>query len=180
MLSGIPAAIVIVAIIALLNCTETPKYLRLPQQYHPTNQGDSIPDAPLLVLGPNTIPEDETTNGLLDNDSPWPWSNEHPSFRCFLRDRGPWQFALEFAAAGVTLKDTGPITVSVSINNTPFSKFVVSKDGRAEYSQDVPSRMLNPGAVRIDLSIQPFWTSPTDGQRLGLLIHSVGFRRRRQ
>ena len=175
---SIATALVVVAGIALSSCTEAPEYLRLPRQYAPTAQDDFIPDAPMLVMGPTVIPEDDTTNGILSNDSDWPWSNEHPRFRCFVRDGGPWQFAMQFAVAGVTLKDTGPITISVSINDALFSKFVVSSDGRAEYVRDVPTGLLARGAVHVGLTIQPFWTSPTDGQRLGILIHSIGFRRR--
>jgi hypothetical protein len=173
----IPLAVILAATIGLSNCTERPEYVRLPQQYQPTARKGFLPVVPLLTMG-TSIAEENTIDGIFGNDSAWPWSNEHPRFLCFLRSGGSWQFVLQFAAAKTALRDTGPVTITVSINDMPFTKFVVSVDGTAEYVHDVPAKMALSGAVRVDLAIQPFWTSPKDGERLGVLIHSIGFRRR--
>jgi hypothetical protein len=170
------AAVCVAGTFALLACKERAEFSHLPRQYEPSAQDLPIPDVPLLVMGTTSAAEN-VVGGMSDEESEWPWSDEHPRFRCFLRDRGPWQFILQFFATNDTLKDTGPVTVTVSINGAPFSKFLVEKAGIARYEHDVPAENPLSGRADIDLTINPFWTS-TDGTRLGILIHSIGFRRK--
>ncbi len=170
-----PAMALLALAIVLSSCREKAEYLRLPTQYQPSARSDFIPYLPLLTMG-TKIAEENTIEGIHGN-SPWPWSNEHPRFLCLLQGRGPWQFILEYAGASATLKDTGPVTVRISINRAPFATFVVSADGPGEYVRDVPLETSLSGPVLVDLSIQPAWTSP-DGSKLGILIHSVGFQKR--
>jgi hypothetical protein len=174
---GISGAAIALLALLLSSCREKPEYSHLPRQYQAGDQNDLVPNAPLVVMG-TTIPEDGTATGVFIDNTAWAWTSERPGFRCFLRDGGPWQLFLQYATVRTTLKDTGPVTVSVSINHLPFSKFVVSVDGKAEYVRDVPAELAISGAVRVDLTIEPSWRSPRDGQRLGFLIHAVGFRRR--
>jgi hypothetical protein len=174
---GLPMAAIVASAIVLSSCAERPEYVRLPQQYQPSSQNDFLPDLPLLTMGTN-ITEENAIEGVYGTDNDWPWSNEHPSFVCFLKGRGPWRFVLHFATVKTTLRNTGPITISVRINDVPFSKVVVSRARVAEYTRDVPAEMAISGVVHVALTIQPFWTKPGDGQRLGILIRSIGFRRR--
>jgi hypothetical protein len=173
---GIPLAVILAAAIVLSNCKERPEYVRLPPQYQSSFHNDFLPNLPLLTMGTN-ITEENAIEGVYGTNNDWPWSNDHPSFVCFLKGPGPWQFALHFATVKTTLRDTGPVTITVWINDMPFSKFVVSEATVAEYTRNVPAEMAISGAVRVALTIQPFWTSPKDGQRLGILIRSIGFRR---
>jgi len=174
---GLPRIIALLApVIVLSSCREKAEYLRLPPQYQPSARSDFIPYLPLLTMG-TQIAEENTIEGIYGN-SPWPWSNEHPRFLCLLQGRGPWQFVLEYAGASATLKDTGPVTVRISINGAPFATLVISAEGRGEYVRDVPLEMPLSGPVLVDLSIQPFWTSPQDGLKHGILIHSIGFQKR--
>jgi hypothetical protein len=156
------------------SCNEKAPRYHVPQQYQPRTDM-ALPFIPLLTMGTvNAV--DNTIEGILNDDSDWVWSNDHPKFRCFLHGKARWEFYLNFATVNETMKDTGPVTITIVINGSRFSELTVTKAGQREYVHNVSAEIALDGLVEIELIINPYWTSPEDHARLGILVHSIGFR----
>jgi hypothetical protein len=113
----------------------------------------------------------------LGNES-WRWTYAEPTLKFTLTTAEDQHFLYDFVVAGATLKDTGPVTLSIYINGRLLTR-VRCKEGR-EYHVDkvVPAEWLSgSNAVLVRAVVDKLWTAPQDGARLGYLLLRAGFRK---
>ena len=106
----------------------------------------------------------------------WRWTRKKPELRFFLDSAERLKFKVDLSVADVTLKETGPVTISVSINGHPLGSVRCAEGGRKQFEKPVPETFLHPKAVNFaTLEIDKVWVSKTDGAVLGFILTSAGF-----
>ncbi|MGI8991403.1 MAG: hypothetical protein ACR2I2_17700 [Bryobacteraceae bacterium] len=106
----------------------------------------------------------------------WRWTKQNPEMRFFLDSTNGWKFKMDFAIAGSTFEQTGPVTLSYFVNNQPLDTATYNQPGSTRFEKAVPPAMLvarsfNTVSVRQDR----MWVSSVDGAQLGFILTRAGF-----
>jgi hypothetical protein len=160
------------------SCASHPDSYPAPPQYGTPH----LPDPPLLTLGfPNShariledVYEDPASKGGL-------WTSQHPAFSFTLKHTENLDLYMRYSVHNTTFADTGPVTLTFHVNGEVIGRTRIEVPSEREYSQPVPWSLLqarNPVIVQVD--IDPVWTSPSDGAKLGILLWTIGFEERTQ
>ena len=108
--------------------------------------------------------------------SGWRWTGKRPELRFFLDAVDKLTFKAEFAVAEATIKDTGPVTVSVLINGNLLEKVYCAKSGERYVEKPVPAKFLRANAMNlVALEIDKVWIAPDDGAKMGFILSRAGF-----
>jgi hypothetical protein len=106
----------------------------------------------------------------------WRWAFDHPVLRFFLPAAARLQFTMEFTVPEITFRDTGPVTLAISMNGKPFDRVRCEKPGQQSYTRAVPAELLHANALNfVAIDPHPVWVSPSDGGRLGFILTRAGF-----
>lgn len=106
------------------------------------------------------------------------WTGERPAVKVTLPDSGEWVARIEFAIAEATLKDTGPVTVAVSLNGRPLGEGRYEQAGEQALQFPVPPDWFPAGGeATLQAHVHPVWVAPSDGAKLGVLLRAMGFLR---
>ena len=85
--------------------------------------------------------------------------------------------AVDFSIAETTLRETGPVTVSVLINGHLFDTLRYTDAGVKHFDKPVPPNFLRARSVNFAaLEIDKVWVSKTDGAVLGFILTRAGFK----
>jgi hypothetical protein len=107
----------------------------------------------------------------------WRWTHRRPELQFHLPSADGWTFVMEFAVAGATFEQTGPVTLSVSVNGKALRKQRYDQPGQYRLEFPVPPEALQAGSLnRVTIQPDKVWVS-TDGTALGLILAAAGFRR---
>jgi hypothetical protein len=83
---------------------------------------------------------------------------------------------MDFAIPERTLRDTGPVTLTFTINGQVLDRVRCEKAGEQHYAHEVPSGMLRANAINlVGIDPDPVWVSKADGGRLGFILSRAGF-----
>ncbi len=105
----------------------------------------------------------------------WRWTGRHPTLRVRVPAATGLKYRIEFAIADVTLKDTGPVTVTFEVNGQALGRKTYPQAGTQTWEAPVPPQMLHPDEDNtIGASVDKVWTSPQDGSRLGMILSAIG------
>ena len=106
----------------------------------------------------------------------WRWVYDHPVLRFLVPDVTPLRFAMDFAIPERTFSETGPVTLTISINGQLLDRLRCEQPGEQHYAHDVPAGMLRPNAINlVAIDPHPVWVSKADGGRLGFILSRAGF-----
>ena len=115
-----PAAIVL---LVLAGCSHSP------EPYPPPAQRESPVVRKPVSLGSFIAMNDPHAGAYIVGDiSPtveagsWRWTFRRPELQFHVPSAEGWKFAMQFALAGATFQDTGPVTLSVSVNGKALRK----------------------------------------------------------
>ena len=113
-----------------------------------------------------------------DGGNPWCWTATRPTVRISLLHDTKLKYYLDFSLSEVTLKDTGPVTVSFLVNDQLLGRQVYDSPGRHTFERKVPPGWLKPmSGNTVAAAVDKVWTSHLDGQKLGLMLTSIGLKR---
>lgn len=106
----------------------------------------------------------------------WRWVYRRPELKFYIEDDSNLKFEMDFAIPEVTLKETGPVTLSVLINEKLLGKFRYDTQGQKHLERKVPPGMLKPKAIN-HVVIEPdkVWIAKQDGAALGFILSGAGF-----
>ena len=107
----------------------------------------------------------------------WRWTGKRPTlmFRT-AKDRG-LKFFADVVVPQITFKDTGPQTISITINGKPFDEVRVETAGDRHIEKAVPDGVLRTEAENVvTMEIDKVWIAPADGVHLGFVLIAAGFR----
>ena len=108
--------------------------------------------------------------------STWRWTGKKPTLQFYLDDTRKVRFTVDYTISNHTLKDTGPVTLTVTINGQPFHTIRHPKEGQFQIDKPVPAQLLKPQSINlVEIAVNPFWTSPADGNILGFILVRAGF-----
>jgi hypothetical protein len=106
----------------------------------------------------------------------WRWTFEHPELQFVLKSTEKLKFEADYSVADATLKDTGPVTVTFSVNGHDLPPVKHAKTGDYKFSQPVPAAWLSTdGFTKVGIDVKPLWVAPSDGKKLGLILIRAGF-----
>lgn len=104
------------------------------------------------------------------------WVFRRPEMEFWLQGARRIKFAMSFALPEVTMKVTGPVTLSILINGQPFEQPRFDEPGNHQYEKDVPPELLKARARNsVVIEPRPVWKSP-DGRTLGFVLTEAGFK----
>jgi hypothetical protein len=170
-------ALLLAALILLSACSREPAFAPIPAQL-PRVDAPDPPNVPCYFSmseprADNFIVRDITLGlsaGLQR------WTQQKPAVRCKLPNAGPWNIAMDFIATDVTMRDTGPITLTFTVNGRELSRLRCDKPGRQQFRAPLPPDLALPGAeLVLQASIDKPWVSREDGAKLGVLLIAMGF-----
>ena len=113
-----------------------------------------------------------------DGLNPWRWCAQRPTVRISLLHDTTLKYYLDFTLSDSILKNTGPLTVSFLVNDRVLASRGYDSPGRYTFEREVPPCWLKPMADNtLAAVVDKVWTSNLDGQKLGLMLTSIGLRR---
>jgi hypothetical protein len=147
---------------------------RLPESFPPPEQRVALTVPQSGGLGYYLSMADPNADAYLVKDvategpGTWRWVYDHPVLRFLVPD--------VFSLPERTLRETGPVTLTFTVNGKLLDRLRCEKPGEQHYAHDVPPGMLRPGAINlVAIDPDPVWVSKADGGRLGFILSSAGF-----
>lgn len=106
----------------------------------------------------------------------WRWTKRKPTMRFQLKRVANQKFKADLSIADQTFKETGPVTITFTINDRELARETYTKAGRHPFEKAVPAEWLHAvGDNIVSLEIDKLWTAPADGVELGFILASAGF-----
>jgi hypothetical protein len=157
-------------------CSSLPESFAPPPQRPPLEVPPGLPVGYFVYMGD---PESDRyiVQGFASmSEGAWRWAYEHPVLRFWGPDMEPVHFFMDFAIPERTFRETGPVTLTVSLNGQVFDHLRCAQAGQQSYSHEAPAALLLKNAMNL-VSIQPdkFWVSREDGTKLGFILVRAGF-----
>ena len=109
----------------------------------------------------------------------WRWTGKRPTIRLRLASNQKLTYSIDFAIAGSTFEQTGPVTLSFFVNDHLLDRVRYPTPGRRRFQKPVPAEWLEPDEnVTLAAEIDKLWTPPPPGgTRLGFILVSLGLER---
>jgi hypothetical protein len=112
---------------------------------------------------------------LGDLHTSWRWTSKSPAVQIPVRTNQPLNYTIDFAIAGITLKDTGPVTITFLVNNHELGRERYDTEGPRHFERAVPAEWVVVGHDAIvGAEIDKVWTSKSDGTQLGFILSRIG------
>lgn len=168
--------------LALLSTALCVGCTRLPERFPPPAQRAPLTVPPRGTLGYFFSMSDADAGAYLVKDvategpGTWRWVYDHPVLRFFVPAVPRLKFAMDFAIPERTLRETGPVTLTFTINGKLLDRLRCENPGEQHYAHDVPLGMLRANALNlVGIDPNPVWVSKVDGGRLGFILSRAGF-----
>jgi hypothetical protein len=168
---------ILLSLCLLVGCANIPDSYAPPVQRKPLTGAEPSPIGTFVNLG-DLDADAYIVRDVMgrDGSTPWRWTRKRPELRFFLDSIEHLKFKADLSIADVTLKETGPVAISVFINGNLLDKMKCPDAGRKQFEKPVPAAFLHPKAVNFAaLEIDKVWVSKTDGAVLGFILTSAGF-----
>jgi hypothetical protein len=154
----------------------------LPESFPPPEQRTPTPAAQAGPFGYFLNMSDPNAGAYLvqgfEGSGPgtWRWAYEHPVLRFLVPDVAGLKFTMDFSLPERTFRETGPVTLTFTLNGKLLDRARFEQAGQLHYSHDVPPALLRKNAVNL-VAIDPYpvWVSKADGGRLGFILSRAGF-----
>jgi len=173
-----PLRLSILLSFALLSgCANIPDSYAPPVQRRPLSGADPSPIGHFVTMS------DPDADAYIVKDvsqaaeaGSWRWTRKRPELRFFLDSTEHLNFKVDLSIAETTLRETGPVTISISINGNLLDTIRYADAGEKHIDKPVPEKFLRAKAVNFAaLEIDKVWVSKTDGAVLGFILTRAGF-----
>lgn len=106
---------------------------------------------------------------------PWRWVNQSPTVKVVLRTNQSLRYTTDFSLPEVTFKETGPVTMTFSVNDHVLDSIPYKAFGEYHYEKPVPPEWVEPMKDTVlSASTDKVWVSPKDGAKLGFILTRIG------
>lgn len=106
----------------------------------------------------------------------WRWASQRAELQFLVHEARPWRFVMEFTIAEATFAHTGPVTLSVSVEDKALGTLRCDTPGAKRFEHPVPAEWLPVGRpVRVAAEVDKAYVDPRDGNRLGFILQRAGF-----
>lgn len=168
------AAIPMAAVLALCGCRTASDEYPVPAQ-RPSFEGYRLPAARVVNMD-----DPDATLHLVRDISPglaanWRWTDQRPAVRVRVRAVEKLKYTIDFALPEATFKDTGPVTVTFTVNDHVVDRVRYTAPGSQHFEKAVPAEWvaINKDAT-VGAEIDKMWVSKEDGARLGFILTRIG------
>jgi hypothetical protein len=112
-----------------------------------------------------------------DPSSSWRWTHQHPRLKMSVEPEA-WLYHVGFTVPAVVLERVGPVTITFIVNDRVLARHRYTKD--SHYELDIPVsddilRLADPVVFGFD--VDPVLIAEDDGEKLGVLLETIGFRK---
>lgn len=109
----------------------------------------------------------------------WRWTGKRPTIRLHLNSTQKLVFSMDFAIAESTFRQTGPVTLSLFVNDRLLDRVRYAAPGRRRFQKPVPAEWLETGEnATLAAEIDKVWTPPAPGGTpLGFILVALGLER---
>jgi len=106
----------------------------------------------------------------------WRWTGKRPTIRLRSGSNQKLVYSIDFAIAGSTLEQTGPVTLSFFVNDHLLDRVRYATAGRRQFRKPVPAEWLEGGEdLTLAAEIDKLWKPPQpDGKPLGFILVALG------
>lgn len=157
----------------------------LPEPYAPPAQRPffEAPTEAVRIL--NMADADAESHFVQDIDATlqgntWRWTGKRPTIRLHPNLNQKLVYAMDFALAESTFQQTGPVILSLFVNDHLLSRARYASPGRRRIEEPIPAAMLRPDEdVTLAAEIDKVWTPPQPGGApLGFILVALGLEQR--
>ena len=108
----------------------------------------------------------------------WRWAYRHPALHFYLNSTSDLKFMMDAGVTETTFKETGPVTLTIAINNHVLDQVRFDHPGNQHFEKPVPAELLKPGAENlVTIEADKQWVSKTDGAVLSFVLIEAGFKK---
>jgi hypothetical protein len=106
----------------------------------------------------------------------WRWTQQRPTLIFMLRSTKGQKFSSDFTIADLTLQQTGPVTITITINDHVLDKTTYTQSGDQHFEKPVPEAWLRAKTENIVImEIDKLWLAPLDKATFGFILTTAGF-----
>ena len=106
----------------------------------------------------------------------WRWTFRRPELRFFLQSTADLKFRMDFAIAGSTFQQTGPVTLSFFVNDKLLDRVHYTAPGQQRFEHAVPADLLRPQAENVvAIESDRYWKPGPGATALGFILVRAGF-----
>jgi hypothetical protein len=152
----------------------------LPESYSPPPQRpffEAPPEAARILSMADADAESHFVQDIslsLEANS-WRWTGKRPTIRLHPDSNRRMMFSIDLAIAGTTLEHTGPVTLSLFVNNHLLDRAQYATPGRRQVERAVPAEWIDPHEdVVLAAEIDKLWSPAPDAKPLGFILHALG------
>ena len=106
------------------------------------------------------------------SEGSWRWALDHPILRFTLPETGALQFTMDFTLPKGTFRETGPVTLAISVNGALLDRRRYDRPGDYHYRHPVPESRLRPNAENLVAIVPDRFATP---EKLGFVLGRAGF-----
>jgi hypothetical protein len=108
----------------------------------------------------------------------WRWAYRHPQLRFYLKGIQKLRFVADVGVAESTFQETGPVSLSIRINEHDLDTVRFDHAGDRHIDKPVPAGFLQSGAENfVSFETDKQWVSKEDGAVLSFVLTRAGFMR---
>lgn len=108
------------------------------------------------------------------SEGPWRWAHDRPVLRFELPEVGRIRFEMELSFPENTFRQTGPVTLTLSLNGAAFDRVLYDRPGQKHYSHAVPAALVHPNSLNL-VAVTPDKVARIGQEKLGFVLTSAGF-----
>jgi hypothetical protein len=161
-------------VFALTSCQEFPPAYPLPEQ-RPAFDVFKTHSARMVNMGDTDAESRFVRDISSELDGSWRWSLARPAVRIRVRADQNLKYKIDFTLPDVTFKDTGPVTITFTVNDHVLDRILYTRAGEEHFEKPVPPQWMEAGKDAIvGAEIDKLWTSQRDGKQFGFIITRIG------
>jgi hypothetical protein len=153
----------------------------LPEPYAPPAQRPFFKAPPEAARILNMADADAESHFVQDiamslESNTWRWTGKRPTIRLYPGSNQRLTYSIDFAIAGATFEQTGPVTLSFFVNDHLLDRARYTKPSRQHFEKSVPAEWVEPNEnVILAAEINKLWVPPQrDAQPLGFILVALG------
>ncbi len=158
-------------------CVGIPDTYAPPEQRKPLSVEDPSPLKAFIKMNEPAAPSHFIRDiGSELQGATWRWTQQRPTMMFLVKSTKGQKFSSDFTIAELTFQQTGPVTISVTINGHLLEKVTYSKSGYQHIEKDVPEAWLHAKAENVVvMEIDKLWVAPADKATFGFILTTAGF-----
>jgi hypothetical protein len=158
----------------------------LPEPYAPPAQRPFFEAPPEAARILNMADADAESHFVQDisaelEGNTWRWTGKRPTIRLHLHSNRKLEYSIDFTIADSTFQQTGPVTLSLFVNDHLLDRVRYTSPGRRRVERPIPAEWLEPDQdATLAAEIDKVWTPPQPGgTRLGFVLVALGLEQER-